>query len=52
MELADSGPGQVLAEIAAAGFWDSDVLPRSPGFMARPPLIDGHTSSVTNVAAE
>ena len=42
LELADPGPGEVLVEIAAVGFCHTDVLPRSPGFMARPPLVCGH----------
>lgn len=42
VELPDPGPGQVLVEIAGTGFCHTDVLPRTPGFMAPPPLIGGH----------
>ncbi|MFE3578397.1 NAD(P)-dependent alcohol dehydrogenase [Streptomyces vinaceus] len=42
VELAPPGPGQVLVRIVGAGFCHTDMLPRTAGFMARPPLITGH----------
>ncbi|MGW6412391.1 NAD(P)-dependent alcohol dehydrogenase [Streptomyces vinaceus] len=42
VELAPPGPGQVLVRIVGAGFCYTDMLPRTPGFMARPPIITGH----------
>ncbi|MBN9739138.1 MULTISPECIES: NAD(P)-dependent alcohol dehydrogenase [unclassified Pseudonocardia] len=42
VELPEPGPGQVVVEIAGTGFCHTDVLPRTPGFMAAPPLIAGH----------
>jgi aryl-alcohol dehydrogenase len=40
--LADPGPGEVVVEIAGTGFCHTDLLPRTEGFMAEPPLILGH----------
>jgi len=45
VELADPGPDEVLVEIAGTGFCHTDLLPRSHGFMAEPPLILGHEGS-------
>lgn len=42
VELAEPGPGEVLVEIAGTGFCHTDLLPRTDGFMAEPPLILGH----------
>ncbi|MCF3131720.1 NAD(P)-dependent alcohol dehydrogenase [Streptomyces olivochromogenes] len=42
VELAPPGPGQVLVRIVGAGFCHTDMLPRTPGFMAQPPIITGH----------
>lgn len=43
--LADPRADEVLVEIAGAGFCHTDLLPRSHGFMAAPPLILGHEGS-------
>ncbi|MER8098394.1 NAD(P)-dependent alcohol dehydrogenase [Streptomyces goshikiensis] len=47
VELASPGHGQVLVRIAGAGFCHTDLLPRTPGFMAQPPVITGHEGSGT-----
>ncbi len=53
VEIAEPGPGEVLVEVAGTGFCHTDVLPRVPGFMARPPLVAGHEGAgvVTAVGA-
>ncbi|MFE5774223.1 NAD(P)-dependent alcohol dehydrogenase [Streptomyces sp. NPDC056485] len=45
VELAPPGHGQVLVRIVGAGFCHTDMLPRTPGFMAQPPVITGHEGS-------
>lgn len=45
IDLAEPGPGEVLVKIAGTGFCHTDVLPRTSGFMAEPPLILGHEGS-------
>ncbi len=45
IDLADPGPGEVLVKIAGTGFCHTDMLPRSTGFMAEPPLVLGHEGS-------
>jgi len=45
VELTEPGPGEVLVEIAGTGFCHTDLLPRTGGFMAQPPLILGHEGS-------
>ncbi|GAA1249131.1 NAD(P)-dependent alcohol dehydrogenase [Kitasatospora nipponensis] len=45
LELAPAGHGQVLVRIVGAGFCHTDLLPRTPGFMAQPPLVTGHEGS-------
>jgi aryl-alcohol dehydrogenase len=45
VDLADPGADEVLIEIAGTGFCHTDLLPRSHGFMAEPPLILGHEGS-------
>ncbi|MFI5672864.1 NAD(P)-dependent alcohol dehydrogenase [Streptomyces sp. NPDC051704] len=42
VELEPPGPGQVLVRIVGAGFCHTDMLPRTPGFMAQPPIVTGH----------
>ena len=42
LELPEPGPGEVLVEVAGVGFCHTDLLPRLPGFMARPPIVVGH----------
>ncbi len=42
VDLAEPGPGEVLVAIAGTGFCHTDLLPRTDGFMAQPPLILGH----------
>jgi aryl-alcohol dehydrogenase len=44
-QLADPGPGQVLVEVHGVGFCHTDLLPRTPGFMASPPIIVGHEAA-------
>jgi aryl-alcohol dehydrogenase len=45
VELSAPGPGEVLVKIAGAGFCHTDLLPRTDGYMAQPPLILGHEGS-------
>ena len=45
VELADPAHGEVLVRIAGTGFCHTDVLPRTDGFMAHPPLVLGHEGS-------
>jgi len=42
VDLAEPSSGEVLVEIAGTGFCHTDVLARTEGFMAEPPLIVGH----------
>lgn len=51
VELPEPGPGQVLVEISGTGFCHTDVLPRTPGFLAKPPLIGGHEGAGVVTAA-
>jgi aryl-alcohol dehydrogenase len=50
VDLAEPGPGEVLVKIAGTGFCHTDMLPRTSGFMAEPPLILGHEGSGVVVA--
>src|SRR6266487_4427052 len=45
VELPDPGPRQVLVEVRGVGFCHTDLLPRTPGFMASPPIIVGHEAA-------
>jgi len=53
LEVGEPGPGEVLVEVAGVGFCHTDVLPRTQGFMARPPIVVGHEGAgvVTAVGA-
>ncbi|NDV10364.1 NAD(P)-dependent alcohol dehydrogenase [Rhodococcus sp. IEGM 248] len=42
VELADPTGGQLRVRIAGVGFCHTDVLPRDPSFLARPPIVVGH----------
>jgi aryl-alcohol dehydrogenase len=50
VELAAPGPGEILVEVTGVGFCHTDVLPRTPGFMARPPIVVGHEGAGVVVA--
>ncbi|MEV4320341.1 NAD(P)-dependent alcohol dehydrogenase [Actinocrispum sp. NPDC049592] len=42
VDLADPGPAELLVRIVGTGLCHSDLLPRTPGFPAAPPIITGH----------
>jgi len=50
VDLAEPGPGEVVVKVAGVGFCHTDLLPRTGGFMAEPPLVLGHEGSGTVVA--
>ncbi|MFE3960916.1 NAD(P)-dependent alcohol dehydrogenase [Nocardia sp. NPDC059091] len=45
LELAEPGPGEIRVRIAGAGMCHSDLLPRVPNYVAKPPIITGHEGS-------
>ncbi|AII10831.1 NAD(P)-dependent alcohol dehydrogenase [Rhodococcus opacus] len=45
VELAAPRPHEILVRIVGTGFCHTDVLPRSPQFLAQPPIICGHEGS-------
>lgn len=42
LEMAGPRPHEILVRIVGTGFCHTDVLPRSPEFLAQPPMICGH----------
>ncbi|MFE3177858.1 NAD(P)-dependent alcohol dehydrogenase [Amycolatopsis sp. NPDC059090] len=42
VELEEPGESQILVRIVGAGWCHTDLLPRSPGFLAAPPIVVGH----------
>ncbi|SMD26383.1 NAD(P)-dependent alcohol dehydrogenase [Kibdelosporangium aridum] len=53
VDLAEPGLDEILVRVVGTGLCHSDLLPRTPGFPATPPIITGHEGAgVVEVVGE